>query len=43
MSEKLLFVEQAEGLSPDQRKLYAEQVALSFWNALGGSSAEDSD
>ena len=33
-------LEKAEGLSADERKAYAEKVAMSFWSALGCSDDE---
>ncbi len=33
-------LEQAERLPPDQRKRYAEKVAMSFWRAIGGDEDE---
>ncbi|KAK3097520.1 hypothetical protein FSP39_010401 [Pinctada imbricata] len=35
-----LMKEKAESLPPDQRKKYAEHVALSFWKAMGGDEDE---
>lgn len=33
----------ASSLPPDQRRAYAEKVALSFYAALGGSDTEDEE
>ncbi|XP_064607868.1 alpha- and gamma-adaptin-binding protein p34-like [Liolophura sinensis] len=39
--EKLrIMKEKAEGLPPEQRKAYAEKVAVSFWKAIGGDEDE---
>ncbi|XP_067936256.1 alpha- and gamma-adaptin-binding protein p34-like isoform X2 [Watersipora subatra] len=35
-----LMKEKAESLAPEERKSYAEKVALSFWSAIGGSDDE---
>ncbi|RUS81543.1 hypothetical protein EGW08_010713 [Elysia chlorotica] len=35
--------DRAENLTPDERKKYAEKVALSFWNAIGGDEDEIGD
>ena len=33
-------VEKAQSLPPEERKSYAEKVAMSFWTAIGGSDEE---
>ena len=35
-----IFAEKAECLPPEERKAYAEKVAMSFWTAIGGSDDE---
>ncbi|GFS10088.1 alpha- and gamma-adaptin-binding protein p34-like [Elysia marginata] len=35
--------DRAENLAPDERKKYAEKVAISFWNAIGGDEDELGD
>ncbi|KAK3762443.1 hypothetical protein RRG08_009833 [Elysia crispata] len=35
--------DRAENLTPDERKKYAEKVAISFWNAIGGDEDEIGD
>jgi len=30
----------AENLPPDQRKSYAEKMAVAFWRSIGGSESE---
>jgi len=36
-------LERAEGLSHDERKAYAEQVVMAFWDAIGGDEEEIRD
>ncbi|XP_060073593.1 alpha- and gamma-adaptin-binding protein p34-like [Ylistrum balloti] len=36
-----LMKEKAESLPPEERKIYAEQVATSFWHAIGGDDSEE--
>ena len=42
-SELASMKETAANLPPDERKVYAEKVAQSFYAALGGSSDEDEE
>jgi len=35
-----VFEESADGLSGEDRKKYAEQVTLQFWQAVGGNPDE---
>ena len=36
----VFFAEKADCLPPSERKAYAEQVAISFWKAIGGDEDE---